>query len=144
MNNTFNQFKTTVNFLIEQDNLLWEKVKDKVHYLYISFSFLISILFINYNFIKLNILFGFLLHLVLFLNIYFFLFYIYKFYNAFNTIKENFFLSTLNIFFFSVLNYFYMIYNIVDGDFTNNIVLFDNIYLFINNNILNNLFIYLA
>ena len=40
MKEFFNNTKLTIAYLIEQDDLLWEKIKDQVHLLYISFLFL--------------------------------------------------------------------------------------------------------
>ena len=73
MKEFFNNTKLTIAYLIEQDDLLWEKIKDQVHLLYISFLFLFNTIFISCNFSSLNIFFGYFINLILFINIFFYL-----------------------------------------------------------------------
>lgn len=110
MKEFFNNTKLTIAYLIEQDDLLWEKIKDQVHLLYISFLFLFNTIFISCNFSSLNIFFGYFINLILFINIFFYLFFIYKFYKNQINPKENLFLSILIIFCISSLNYIYIIF----------------------------------
>lgn len=110
MKEFFNNTKLTIAYLIEQDDLLWEKIKDQVHLLYISFLFLFNTIFISCNFSSLNIFFGYFINLILFINIFFYLFFIYKFYKNQINPKENLFLSVLIIFCISSVNYIYIIF----------------------------------
>lgn len=110
MKEFFNNTKLTIAYLIEQDDLLWEKIKDQVHLLYISFLFLFNTIFISCNFSSLNIFFGYFINLILFINIFFYLFFIYKFYKNQINPKENLFLSILIIFCISSVNYIYIIF----------------------------------
>lgn len=120
MKEFFNNTKLTIAYLIEQDDLLWEKIKDQVHLLYISFLFLFNTIFISCNFSSLNIFFGYFINLILFINIFFYLFFIYKFYKNQINPKENLFLSILIIFCISSLNYIYIIFLSSNSIYKNN------------------------
>jgi len=120
MKEFFNNTKLTIAYLIEQDDLLWEKIKDQVHLLYISFLFLFNSIFISCNFSSLNIFFGYFINLILFINIFFYLFFIYKFYKNQINPKENLFLSILIIFCISSLNYIYIIFLSSNSIYKNN------------------------
>jgi len=110
MKNLVQQFILKFNKLVEQDNILCNKLKDKMDVIYISFIFLIIISKVSIHFINLHLIFGYIIHIFLFINIYFCIFFIYKFYESFRNIKTNSFLLTLVIFSISILNYFYIIY----------------------------------
>ena len=120
MKEFFNNTKLTIAYLIEQDDLLWEKIKDQVHLLYISFLFLFNTIFISCNLSSLNIFFGYFINLILFINIFFYLFFIYKFYKNQINPKENLFLSILIIFCISSLNYIYIIFLSSNSIYKNN------------------------